>query len=311
MNFEFDSFSRRMAEKYSKHFGVCADCIRSADSFLESIEGLGIGAENFTAVQLAISANFFKVCNSLISAYFLADAGLVEDVKTMTRKIIDLTVNMKYLSLDSDKRAADYLAFEAIHRKTTLDRVRSGAIPTSAFVQSGFECNASRIEAEYTTAIARYGQASKDEIGLRKRSWSGKFFTQMAKEAGLQNYVVPYELFCSATHADPGTSELTGKSTMVRLDLSKRMTRFRVYFGQVAMHLWFTLKFSLRRSTWIRPLHWKKYWLLWCNWTKTWQQATRARAAKTTSSAARLLCRKTSSPAVRTSASPGRSIGAP
>lgn len=204
MNFEFDSFSRRMAEKYSKHFGVCADCIRSADSFLESIEGLGIGAENFTAVQLAISANFFKVCNSLISAYFLADAGLVEDVKTMTRKIIDLTVNMKYLSLDSDKRAADYLAFEAIHRKTTLDRVRSGAIPTSAFVQSGFECNASRIEAEYTTAIARYGQASKDEIGLRKRSWSGKFFTQMAKEAGLQNYVVPYELFCSATHADPG-----------------------------------------------------------------------------------------------------------
>lgn len=170
---------------------------------LDGVHGRGIKQGDTTPYQLALLANYFKSTNSYLSVALLCDKGLVGDAKTICRKLIELLINMVYMSEDREKRQYQY--WSHMSQKPLKDS--RAVLENEEFFSEDVVTAMREIEARASDALKKAKEYwDTDEtgkvIGDFKRNWSGKLLPEMAKACGMKyEYIVPYVQYCTPTHA--------------------------------------------------------------------------------------------------------------
>jgi len=216
---------QNLRESFEEFFSLADESIELSDIIMKGLDDLGIKNDELSKYQLALASNFHKAINSFLSIVNLCNMGFIEDAKTITRKVIEIAVTLKYISIDPEKRGNQYFHFwELSNYKilTDLQKVDKGHVYTN-WVQKELGKHASRIEKEYEESKAYFDLNKKGEVkGEFLRKWSGKIFEQMAIESGLSIEVRPYKLYCIATHVsiEDLTNYYDPKMSCFRPDLS-------------------------------------------------------------------------------------------
>ena len=106
-------------------FGIIDDCFALSDIILKNLGDRNIVQSELDIVQAIYFSNHYKATESLISTAKLADAVLIGDLQTVARKLLEQAINLKYMSLDVEKRAPKFSNYSAIKLKSKIKNVLS------------------------------------------------------------------------------------------------------------------------------------------------------------------------------------------
>lgn len=186
-------------------FGIIDDCFALSNIILKNLGDRNIVQSELDIVQAIYLSNHYKATESLISTAKLADAGLIGDLQTVARKLLEQAINLKYMSLDVEKRAPKFSNYSAIKLKSKIKNVLSNDNYSNELKESMNDLMPESDEA-YTRAMVFF---ETDDCGTilkkYKKSWSGYNLSEMAEKCGLvSDYIYCFKIFSESTHAKTG-----------------------------------------------------------------------------------------------------------
>jgi hypothetical protein len=188
--------NRGLHKEFDKHFTLADSALELGDLILQNLNNRGMKDSNIDRYQWIVLSNYYKATESLLSLTHLCNAGFTEDAGTICRKLMEVAITLRYISLDKKERVENYWLHGVIMNHNWLEQIRRDYEPTNWF-RHNFEKLAPQI-------VESYEQAQKDILGKKRKphSWSGKSLMKMAKECGLNRDVwSAYQLFNISTHS--------------------------------------------------------------------------------------------------------------
>lgn len=181
-----------LSKKYKELFNFTRKAIEESLNFL--------GGENANTVERQVTLLHFARAAYLLDAiYRLALQGLATEAMVILRSLLNLYINIKWLTKDDSKKSFErYADFEVVYRKLTLDNVKKyGGI-------------GDKIKNYNLKIHDKDFERVKKKYNLNKRkdffNWSGRSIYQMAKDVNLENsYKIIYGELSSIEHTGPGS----------------------------------------------------------------------------------------------------------
>lgn len=187
-------------ERYVDHFGLLDKCTSLYDHIADAFETRRMKEGDVSLYQIALLSTYIKVNNSLRSLSSLCSRGFTEDARTMARKVLEATVSMAYISLDPEKRTGQYWHHGVIRGYLKAKEIVKDN-SYSDLVRKRYQELLPKYEARYHKNKGLYECKANGEVKPTFRyAWSGKNLMKMAKECGLGDLQVCYDLFCESTH---------------------------------------------------------------------------------------------------------------
>jgi len=194
--------------QHKELYAFADECIEMSDIILHAIDELKIKEDELTKYQYIIAPNFYKALDSYVSILSLCNDGLVEDAKSITRKLLEMVVSLKYLSLDVEKRQDQYLHFASLsgyrrHKKIKEEKnTQKKDKIYSAWLSEQIKQFENQILENYEEAKKYFKSNTEGEIKeVFFRGWSGKPFSKMAKECNMSDQIIAYDILCDSSHA--------------------------------------------------------------------------------------------------------------
>jgi hypothetical protein len=107
--------SRQLSQRFLTHFELGHASVKFAESIFEGLEKRQIEIGTLSALQEYYVSGFYRATESLRALALLCDGGYTQDARTVSRKILETTVHMKWVSLDPD-RNFETLDYSEKHR---------------------------------------------------------------------------------------------------------------------------------------------------------------------------------------------------
>jgi len=199
------TLNQQLHQKYKKFFELADECFELSNNVvIPALKTLKLKRDQFSKYQIILGANFYKAQNSFLSIMYLCNEGLAGDAKSLVRKLIELTVTLKYLSQDIDNRVEKYIHHGALVNYDWLKKTVSKNVQSAfddKFVEE-FKKLSPDIEKAYNEAKQFYELNKKGEVsGKFIYNWSGLSFGEMAEKCGMVAEIIPYKLYCECIHA--------------------------------------------------------------------------------------------------------------
>jgi hypothetical protein len=193
-------------------YKIASECIELGNLVIKNLDDLKLkfNVYDISEYRLILVQNFHKGLDSLSSMLLLCEKGYIGDADTIVRKILDIAVSMKYLSLDVENRIDLYTHYDALARYKILNEIEAEKSKNVGKEKVFSDYVVEEIEKEKNKIIRGYENVKKyyeplngnGEVHKKYlyKSWSGKSLPAMAKECGLTDYLIPYKLFNISTH---------------------------------------------------------------------------------------------------------------
>jgi hypothetical protein len=137
---------------------------------------------------------FIKSWRTFQSIRLLCSKKLSEDADILLRSLFEAVVNLKYISLDWQKRIELFIGYDYVQRQKLLDKLKTLGDPLAdRILQSSPEVVREVLD-EYSKL--------KDDYPNTLR-WSGKSIEAMAKDVGLEKHYIIYRLLSDHVHPSP------------------------------------------------------------------------------------------------------------
>jgi len=199
------TLNQQLHKKYKDFFELADECFELSNNVvIPALEALKLKQDQLSKYQIILGANFYKAQNSFLSIMYLCNEGLVGDAESLVRKLIELTVTLKYISQDIDDRIEKYWHHAALidydwWKKLVNKNFRP--VSNDKFVKK-YKKLGPDIEKAYNEAKKFYGlDKNGEETGKFLHNWSGLGFEKMAVKCGMPAEIIPYKLYCIPIHA--------------------------------------------------------------------------------------------------------------
>lgn len=202
------NLKRQFYLQHRELYAFADECLEMSDIILQAIGNLKIKDNELTKYQLIIGFNLYKALDSYVSVMYLCNDGLVGDAKSILRKLLEMSVTLKYLSFDIETRQEQYLHFKSLSTyKKYLKIKKEDNVQEKDRIYSGWLrkqiCELEpQILDDYKEAKKYFKLNEKREVKEKYfRSWSGKSLRKMAKGCNMQDQINAYDQLCDSTHA--------------------------------------------------------------------------------------------------------------
>ncbi len=147
--------------------------------------------------------NFYKATSTFVSIQLLADRGHTGDAKALLRKLIDLLINVAYLSQDREVRQWQYWHYYARAVEKSFNVVAKNPNEYSEMIGQAIQEHRDSVARAMEDYRAYWNRDETEEIQRDfRRSWSGTGPAEMAKQCGMGwAYFHPYITCSSSLHA--------------------------------------------------------------------------------------------------------------
>lgn len=198
-------FGFNLHQRLKDVFEIIDDCFALSDIILKNLGERKIAKSELNIVHAIYLSNHYKATESLISAAKLTDAGLIGDSQTICRKLLEQAINLKYMSLDVEKRAPRFWYYSSIELKRMINYILNNENYNNELKASMREF-IPEAEQAYERAIVYFEKESNGKILKKyKTSWSGYNLSEMAEKCGLvDDYIYCYKIFSQRTHVKMG-----------------------------------------------------------------------------------------------------------
>ncbi len=167
-------------------------------------------------------ASIPKTMDALVSAARLCDAGLTEDARTISRKLLEVAVTLVYFNTDIANRREKVLRFYhhgVIDSKRNLHFVEKYPHLFSSVIRKGLATRKQEILIKYDTAKQYYPCDAQGKVEFEfRRHWDGKSLNELITLSHMGGALVPYKVFCSSTH-------FSSTDVVVYIDLENSVMR--------------------------------------------------------------------------------------
>lgn len=190
-------------ETFPEYFTLLSLCFDLSDTLIHSVEVKKYASlQHMGEYKLISAASLYKATDSVHSIHILLSKRMVGDAMVVCRRIIELSINLKYLQMDSEKRALQYWNYLTLSSKKLLTTVQNDK-DYSTNLRRNLQKMRKDIERSFESAKPYYDLDESGNIPKRYlSSWSGKTIEQMAKGANLAgDYLYPYRYFSTSTHS--------------------------------------------------------------------------------------------------------------
>lgn len=192
-----------LTQKYNQYFVVTANCIDLFSDIIQAIECKKLSQKDWGEFRLILLFNYIKATNSLKTLRLVASRCLTEDGRTTVRKLIELALNMIYLSDDPDSRASLYWHHGHVTMYFRAKRYVND-ISQSSLLRDGFGQMLPEIERHFEEAKKIIPCTQKGELKREYRfNWSGLSVSNLAKACGLSQLYDRYDQFSTSVHPSP------------------------------------------------------------------------------------------------------------
>lgn len=199
---------RQFYLQHKELYAFADECIEMSDIILQAIIDLKLKDNELTKYQFIIGFNLYKVLDSYVSVMSLCNDGLVGDAKSIVRKLIEMSVTLKYLSLDKDIRLDQYLCFQALSNYKMFSEMKKeeNLEEENKIYSDGLRKQIEQIEPkimkDYEEAKEYFELNNKGDVKGEYiyKGWSGKTLKEMAIKCNMKEHVIPYKMFCISTH---------------------------------------------------------------------------------------------------------------
>jgi hypothetical protein len=192
---------------YKSYYRLADKYFELSDIIIQTLDERKIHSTKFTEYQQILGFSFYKCISSFVSVFRLCDAVCVGDAMSICRKLIEIVLNMQYISLHPDKYAIMYKSHGAIRARAELkqnqEESKKGAskIYNDKFLEYIGDLPL-KVEAEYQKALKVFANNEKGKpLGKFARNWSGKNQYDMAKDCDMEIDYLLYGVFSSKIHA--------------------------------------------------------------------------------------------------------------
>lgn len=167
-------------------------------------------------------ASIPKTMDALVSTAKLCDAGLTEDARTISRKVLEIAVTLVYMNTDLAERegkAQRFYYHGFIEDSQNLYFVEKYPHMFSGFMREGLAELRQETLSKYELAKQYYPCDSDGSIRPKYRThWDGKSLNELISLSHMRRALVPYKVFCSSTH-------FSSSDVIVYIDLEKSVIR--------------------------------------------------------------------------------------
>lgn len=195
----FEKFNYELQKEFVDLFDYSDKLMKFQDQLLAFIESKNYKDNELSLYQIAILFNFYKSTNSLISILYLSNIGTLGDAKSIARKLIEIAITLKYISINRELNSMLYWQYSVNQASRTLNK--------SGFESLDINDKVEEIKKETKERLDeikrkwKHLKAHNSSLDFNKK-WSGKDLSVMADEANLSElYRKPYFLFNSSVHA--------------------------------------------------------------------------------------------------------------
>lgn len=167
-------------------------------------------------------ASIPKATDALQSTARLCDAGLTEDARTISRKLLEVAVTLVYMNTDLTKRkekAQRFYNHGIIEMETNLHFVEKYSHLFSAFIREGLAEKKQETLSKYDLVKQHYPCDAKGNVQRKFEShWDGKSLNELISLSHMGEALVPYNLFSASTH-------FSSTDVIVYIDLENSVMR--------------------------------------------------------------------------------------
>lgn len=195
-------YRRPIDVKYDDFIDLTDHCLILGDLIVQNLGDRRLKEGDCLPIHYILAFNHLKATDALVSTTKLVDAGLIGDGEVIVRKLLDIAINLKYLSLDVDKRQYQYWHFMTVSAKKTADQVEADPKYKEPLRKAMSEF-APEARKRYDECVDIFEKDSKGKPKLQ--TWSGLNTKEMADKGGLsEDYRICYKLFSASTHGSIG-----------------------------------------------------------------------------------------------------------
>lgn len=180
MDLKILTFGRHYGKAYPEFFNIAQECYELTDMALSTLQERIKPGDELDIYKVIVVYNLYKAHDSFIAAVKLADAGLVDDSYVLNRKILEIVINLKYLSQDKDSRKTKYWNFLTLSSHKDIERALADE---GAMDASGHLIRQLAKEAKKQLANIQQDYELNNEGEIKRKyfnSWSGKKIYEMA-----------------------------------------------------------------------------------------------------------------------------------
>jgi len=197
----------RCREEYKDFFAAADRCLRLGKNIINSLDKLKFIDRSLSKYQIILGFNFYKATNSFRAVMQLCSKGYCGDAMAIARKMIEIAVNLKYLSLSIDKRTDLYCSFASISHDKLMEDIRR---ETSESEEVSFSNKILKQIEEMNPKIAKACEIIKQEYKRDRdgridwkiaANWSGISLKKMAEKCQMTEDYIAYRVYSSKVHA--------------------------------------------------------------------------------------------------------------
>ncbi len=198
MGYSILSYRRDLGVRADDFMGLMEQCLTLGDVISQNLGDHQFKEGDLSPAHYIYAFNLLKASDTLISSAKLVDAGLVGDAKALARKILDIAINLKYMSLDIEKRQYQYWYYWTVLSKKTTELVLNDEGYQDS-LKDAVRLFADDARKNFLERVHLFEKDSKGKPNLS--SWSGLHISDMADKSGLgTDYRICYKLFSASTH---------------------------------------------------------------------------------------------------------------
>lgn len=233
------NFSWELEKKFPEFFELMHQCLELAKIITTNFHENFSGTDTPDLYRKILALNYYKAINAFVSVTKLTDAGLIGDSQTISRKLIEQAINLKYLSMDIDNRHEQYWNFMTLKLDNRIAATNDVKCYPKA-LKTKMKSHAKETSKKLETLKSLYETDTKGNIKKHfiSKSWSGLNTREMAEKCEMEeDYHYCFNLFSIPTHAssedlmnfvDPDTLEM-GPNYRVGLSFKVVMETVRVF----------------------------------------------------------------------------------
>jgi hypothetical protein len=137
---------------------------------------------------------FIKSWRTFQSIRLLCSKKLSEDADILLRSLFEVVVNLKYISMDWQKRIELFIGYDYVQRQKLLDKLKTLGDPLAdKILQSSPEV--------VREVLNVYSKLRDDYPNMLR--WSNKSIEAMAKDVGLEKHYIIYRVLSDHVHPSP------------------------------------------------------------------------------------------------------------
>jgi len=152
------------------------------------------GTPNESQYKIITLFFFIKSWRTFQSIRLLFSNKLSEDADILLRSLLEVVVNLKYISLDWQKRIELFLGYDYVQRQKLLDKLKKLGDPLADKIRQSRPEVVRDVLEEYSKLKDNYPNMLR---------WSGKSIEEMAKDVGLGKHYIIYRVLSDHVHPSP------------------------------------------------------------------------------------------------------------